>query len=89
MGIKEATKEGSLDRLLASGGGIRGVLAPLGVFELPAMAQGYNDDDDDYYSRYDDDDNGRYDDYYDDYDEPRAPRCGWYYFEETRRWDAW
>ena len=21
--------------------------------------------------------------------EPRAPRCGWYFFEETRRYDAW
>ena len=22
-------------------------------------------------------------------DEPREPRCGWYFFEETRRYDAW
>ncbi len=21
--------------------------------------------------------------------EPREPRCRWFYFEETRRWDAW
>jgi len=21
--------------------------------------------------------------------EPRQPRCDWYYFEETRQWDAW
>ena len=25
----------------------------------------------------------------DDYNEPRAPKCGWYYFEETRQYDAW
>jgi hypothetical protein len=21
--------------------------------------------------------------------EPREPRCGWYYYEETRQWDDW
>ena len=21
--------------------------------------------------------------------EPREPRCGWYYFDETREYDAW
>ena len=24
-----------------------------------------------------------------DFDEPRAPDCEWYFFEETRQYDAW
>jgi len=22
-------------------------------------------------------------------EEPRAPKCGWYYFDATRKYDAW
>ena len=62
------------------------MLVLLSTMALPAMAQSGYDDDDDYGRGYYDDDNGRYDD---DYDEPRAPRCDWYFFEETRQWDAW
>ncbi len=80
------------------------VLALLAIMAVPAVAQygdygddegyGYNDDrdygDDEGYGYNDD----RYDDeyppgYYDDPEEPRAPRCDWYYFDETRQWDAW
>jgi len=62
---------------------------------------GYNGDDD-YGRDYNDDDYGnddygrdddRYDEYppgyYDDPEEPREPRCDWYYFDETRQYDAW
>jgi len=62
------------------------MLVLLSTMALPAMAQSGYYDDDDYGRGYYDDDNGRYDD---DYDEPRAPRCDWYFFEETRQWDAW
>jgi hypothetical protein len=24
-----------------------------------------------------------------DNNEPATPECGWYFFEETRQWDAW
>jgi hypothetical protein len=40
---------------------------------LPALAQNFNEE------------SGKTD----DSGEPRAPSCDWYYFDETRQYDAW
>jgi len=49
------------------------VTAMLVATALPATAQKFNEE------------SGKLD----DYQEPRAPKCGWYYFDATRKYDAW